>query len=84
MPYDLLILPAANRELRKLPQDIQRRLVPVAMALANDPRPHGCEKLTDAGVYRVRVGDYRIVYGIDDSARTVSITRLAKRDEAYR
>lgn len=84
MPYDLLILPAAWRELRKLPQDVQRRIVPVALALAMEPRPHGCEKLTGEEAYRVRAGDYRIVYGIDDAAHTVSITRFAKRDEAYR
>ena len=84
MLYGLLILPAAHRQLRKLPRDIQSRLVPVALALANEPRPHGCEKLTGEEAYRVRMGDYRIVYGIDDGARTISITRFAKRDEVYR
>lgn len=84
MPYGLLILPAARRQLRNLPRDIQSRLVPVALALADDPRPRCCEKLTGEEAYRVRVGEYRIVYGIDDTARMVAITRFAKRDEVYR
>jgi mRNA interferase RelE/StbE len=82
--YELIIYPAARRELRKLPKSIQLRIVPVALALAEDPRPSGCEKLTGSDAWRVRVGEYRIVYGIDDNARIVSITRIAKRDEVYR
>jgi mRNA interferase RelE/StbE len=52
--------------------------------LARDPRPHGCEKLSGAEKYRVRHGDYRILYQIDDSARLVTVVKVGNRREIYR
>ena len=52
--------------------------------LASTPRPQGCRKLKGGDKeWRIRVGDYRIVYEIDDAARTVDVTRIAHRREAY-
>lgn len=53
-------------------------------ALAAEPRPTGMQKLTELNAYRIRVRDHRIVYEIDDAARTVTITRVRHRREVYR
>jgi mRNA interferase RelE/StbE len=53
--------------------------------LAENPRPPGVDKMTDAGgLHRVRVGDYRVVYAVDDSARIVTVAAIGKRDDIYR
>ena len=53
-------------------------------ALAADPRPHGAEKLAGRDDFRIRVGDYRIVYAVDDTERLVLVARIAHRREVYR
>ena len=59
--------PLAERQLRRLPADTQRRIVGEAAALASNPRPPGAVKLTGAeGLWRIRIGDYRVVYEICD------------------
>ena len=67
----------ASREFLKLPQDVQRRIKPRVEELGEDPRPPGCEKLTGQEGYRIRVGDYRVVYEVDDGARIVTFARVA-------
>jgi mRNA-degrading endonuclease RelE of RelBE toxin-antitoxin system len=52
--------------------------------LARDPRPHGCEKLSGAEKYRVRRGDHRILYQIDDSAKLVTVVKVGNRREIHR
>ena len=60
------------------------RIVPRLEGLASAPRPPGCKKLSGGdNEWRIRVGDYRIVYEIDDGARTVDVTRIAHRGEVY-
>jgi mRNA interferase RelE/StbE len=53
-------------------------------ALQEDPRPPGCRKLADHAAWRVRIGDYRIVYEIEDATRTVLVLRIGHRKEIYR
>lgn len=85
MAYQVLLRPAAGRDLARLPSDIRSRLTDVLFALENDPRPPGVTKLTgSANLWRVRVGDYRILFEIDDSAQTVLVLRIAHRRDAYR
>ena len=61
------------------------RIIRVLEALADNPRPHGCTKLEGASrLWRLRVGNYRVVYEIDDTARTVDVTIIRHRREAYR
>lgn len=85
MAHTILFKPAAAREFRKLPEEVKRRLKPKIDALANDPRPPGVEKLAGSETsYRIRVGDYRILYRIEDKALLISIVRIAHRREAYR
>ena len=75
----------ARRELQRLDGGIVRRVMASVRELANTPRPAGCVKLADADdLWRIRVGDYRVVYAIDDSARSILITRVRHRREVYR
>lgn len=85
MAYTVLLRPAADRDLAKLPADIRSRLTDVLFALEHDPRPPGVTKLIgSANLWRVRVGDYRVLFEIDDPAKTVLVLRLAHRRDVYR
>jgi mRNA interferase RelE/StbE len=82
--YSLEIKHSAQRELDSLDDSVFRRIDRKILALADDPRPPGCKKLKGyKDQWRVRVGDWRIVYLIDDGAKLVSITRVAHRREVY-
>jgi len=69
-----------ERQLEKLPSDVQERVLEAIIALADNPRPFGVHKLEN-GLYRIRIGRYRVIYWIDDKARLVVITKVAKRSE---
>jgi mRNA interferase RelE/StbE len=71
---------SAEKELQGLPSKVVARIIPRLEGLAVSPRPHGCKKLKNGDQeWRIRVGDYRIVYEIDDTAKTVDVTRIAHR-----
>lgn len=75
----------AKRELRRLPRHILQSTLEDVHALADDPYPAGCSKLKGhESLYRVRVSDWRIVYEVDNAARTVTVLRVASRGEVYR
>ena len=82
--YSVLIKKSAERELRALPKQDLRRVVDRIRALAGDPRPHGSEKITGEERYRIRQGDHRIVYAVDDEGRTVEIVKIGHRRRLYR
>jgi mRNA interferase RelE/StbE len=86
VPYEVRFTPAVDRQMSKLPQAIRSRVIARAEALADNPRPHGVKMLTNArqGTYRVREGDYRIVYDIEDDVLLVLVVRVAHRREVYR
>lgn len=86
MSYTVEFTPAAARQLRKLPRAVQASLRPAINALADNPRPHGVKMLTNAeqGTYRVREGDYSIVYDIEDDMLLVLVVRVGHRREIYR
>ena len=85
MPYRIKLRPAARRDLKKLPPEVLRRLRPKIDALAGNPRPAGVKALsTPEKLHRVRVGDYRIVYTVDDKALLVLVARIRHRREVYR
>jgi mRNA interferase RelE/StbE len=82
--YVIDIKPSARKELENLSDQLIARLVPKIEGLATNPRPFGCRKLRGyKDLWRVRVGDYRIVYIIDDDHGIVSVTRIAHRREVY-
>jgi mRNA interferase RelE/StbE len=83
--YEILVEAKAESDLRGLPVAVFRRIVPHLHALAEQPRPHGCRKITGAkNDWRIRVGDYRILYEIDDESKAVRVMRVRHRSEAYR
>jgi len=83
--YKVELRPSARKELLKLPRQDQIRLVRSMDALAIDPRPRGVKKLTGIeDLYRIRVGDYRIVYQIQDDRLIVLVVRIRHRKDVYR
>ena len=85
MPYSILIRPAANRDLKGLPPEILARVEKAVARLQVDARPSGAKKLVGfENEWRLRVGDYRILYVVDDGSRQFVIARIAHRREAYR
>ncbi len=83
--HKVLIERAAERELRRLERDVQTRVIEAVRSLAEDPYPSGCRKLAGSTTdWRIRVGDYRILYEIDKTARAITITRIRHRREVYR
>jgi mRNA interferase RelE/StbE len=75
-------MPAAQRDLHRLPADVAARVRVPLRALALDPRPKGALKVVGSGFWRVRVGDLRIIYLIDAAKREVRIDRVARRAES--
>ena len=85
MRYSLTIMPHAMRQLSRLTGKQAMRIQDKIDALADNPRPPGTVKLTaEDNLYRVRVGDYRIVYRIEDRRLVVLIVRIGHRREIYR
>lgn len=83
--YDLRFKPSAVKEIEGIGRRADRqRVVDRIAALAEEPRPPGCRKLSGEGGYRLRQGEIRIVYTIDDPARIVRIVKVAHRREVYR
>ena len=76
------LAPAAQRQLRRLPPGDGARLRGPILALGLAPRPPGAVKLADSDFWRLRVGDLRIVYLVDDAARLVVILKVARRSES--
>ena len=80
--YRVALTTSAEKELQALPASIVARMMPRLEHLAERPPPSGCKKLKGGdNEWRIRVGDYRIVYEIDDTAKTVDATRIAHRRE---
>ncbi len=83
--YKVFFRPSADRALKKLPQDVQRRIVGEVAILAHDPRPAGVVKLAGhENLWRIRVGNYRVVYEIHGNRLVVLVLRVAHRKDAYR
>jgi mRNA interferase RelE/StbE len=84
--YRVLIKPSAAKEIEAVDQKkVRQRIVATILALADEPRPVGCERLAgERDRYRVRVGRYRIVYSIADDELLVLVVRIADRKDVYR
>ena len=82
--YRLEVSHTAHRQVRKLPPQTQERINRAIARLAENPRPPGARKLTVREGYRIRVGDYRILYRVDDEAKVVVIHRVMGREGVYR
>ena len=82
--YSLTIKPSAARELESIPKRILGQVAARIQGLADNPRPHGVEKLSGEQRYRIRQGDYRVVYAIDDKLAVVDVVKVGHRREVYR
>jgi mRNA interferase RelE/StbE len=82
--YSVRVLASSEKELHAVPKTDLKRIAAKLQALASNPRPHGCEKLSGEERYRLRQGDWRLVYSIDDDARRVVVVKVGHRREIYR
>lgn len=84
MPFRVYIAPRAGRQIESLPRAARDKIKLALLALADDPRPPGCKTLEAAlGIYRIRVGDYRATYCIQDDRLVLLVLRVADRKEIY-
>ena len=85
MIYQVLISRSAEKQLKKLPLEAQRKVAAVIVSLGIEPRPYGCKKLSGTeDSYRVRVGDYRIIYDISERKVLVTVLKIGHRRDVYR
>ena len=83
--YSLVIERAAEKDMQRLPEDVHGRVSETILQLKSNPRPHGSKKLVGmAGSWRIRVGDYRVLYDIADAIRIVRVYRVRHRKDVYR
>ena len=82
--YKIELRRRAQRALDKLPKTDFQAVVEAMKELAQKPRPRGVEKVKTTGLWRIRQGNYRIIYGIDDSQQLVTVVRIGHRREIYR
>ncbi|HEY4953460.1 MAG TPA: type II toxin-antitoxin system RelE/ParE family toxin [Gemmatimonadaceae bacterium] len=82
--YRVLVKPSAAKDIEKVPVEQRRRIATRILSLAENPRPYGCEKLTGDDLFRIRQGDYRVVYSIEDEVHVVRVLRVGHRRDVYR
>ena len=82
--YRVFLRKSAADELGRLPKKDLVRMIERLRSLENDARPQGCEKLSALDRYRMRQGDYRIIYAVDDREKTVDIVKIGHRSEVYK
>lgn len=84
-PFEIQWRASTQKDLRKLPQQEVARIVAAVEQLAEEPRPHGSEKLTGSEhTYRIRIGDYRVVYEVLTERKIVEVQRVRHRKDVYR
>jgi mRNA interferase RelE/StbE len=85
LPYDIRLSRQAARDLRSLPRPVQIRVKQVLDGLIDEARPRGVVKLAgEASLYRIRTGDYRIIFEVLDQPQMVRVARIRHRRDAYR
>lgn len=85
MKYTVVYGSSVRKDMRRLDKGIQEKLFAAANALCDNPRPHGCRKISGyPHRWRIRVGDYRVVYDIDDNVITVHVIKIGHRGDVYR
>ena len=83
--YRVLLERAAEKDLGRLSARLHDRMIAAIQALSENPRPTGCRKLTATdNDWRIRVGDYRVIYEIDDAVQVLRVNRIRHRREVYR
>ncbi len=82
--YEIFFRESVWKELKKIPKADLKKILSRIEQLGNDPRPKGCEKLTGLELYRIRQGNYRIVYSIQDNELTIWVVKVGNRKDVYR
>ena len=81
-PYRVILSPAAQRDLRKLPESVSEHLKSLILRLEHEPRPPGCRKMQgQASAFRIRFGRYRVMYDVSDNQRLVEVLHVLRRSE---
>lgn len=83
MAYNIVISSKAEKQLAKLPSQFYPKIIENILALAENPRPSGCKKLKGRSGYRIRIGDYRVIYSIEDGILLVRVIAVGDRKEIY-
>jgi mRNA interferase RelE/StbE len=81
--YQVLILPSALRQLNNIQVSSKKRIEDKLMELGSEPRPSGCKKLKGRNAWRIRIGDYRVIYEIQDSKLIVTVITIGHRKNVY-
>jgi len=84
LKFELFIERSAQRALSKIPLPHRDRVVDLIRRLAGDPRPHGVKKLSGRDAWRIRIGNYRVIYEIHDDRLVVLVVRVGHRKDVYR
>ena len=84
MPYVVQVKRSAEKELASLPREVHQRVIKRLLTLKANPRPPGAKKLGSDKRYRLRVGDYRILYTIDEDLQKIEVSAVGHRREVYR
>ncbi len=83
--YTVVFAKSARKELEKLTPVLAGRILTKIAALIRQPRPAGCQKLRgNNSLWRIRIGDYRVLYAIDDAGRVIDISAIGDRQDVYR
>lgn len=83
MSYQVQVLRRAQKALARMPKREYERVREAIGALADNPRPHGCKKLTGRNGWRIRVGQYRVIYEVEEVARVVTVLDVGHRRDVY-
>ena len=84
MSYRIIVPKTVQKQINKLPNTIQARVIESLLSLKETPRPSNSLKMKNSQGYRLRVGDYRVLYDIDDKTQTMTLRRVAHRRDIYR
>jgi mRNA interferase RelE/StbE len=84
MSYAVYLKRSAEKELAGLPREVHQKIIKRLLTLKDNPRPAGARKLWEGERYRLRVGDYRVLYTIDDALQKIEVSAVGHRREVYR
>lgn len=81
--YEIRLSQTVVKKLSKLPSDVEQRIIDSIELLINNPQPQGCKKLKGRDGYRIRIGDYRVIYQIKDKILTILVLDIGHRKDIY-
>jgi len=82
--YAIEIIPKAEKEFLTLPDNVRVKIREKILSLEDNPRPFGCKKLKETEYYRLRIGNYRVIYSVDDKLKIAKVLSIAHRKDVYR